>query len=57
VELQETLVGAMDRIDEMLELLKNIIFSSLDNIVTIDKTTLQSVVTCLKVTQAKEVLL
>jgi hypothetical protein len=47
----------MARVEELLELLNTLILSSVDNTVTIDKTTLQSVVTCLQVSQAKATLL
>jgi hypothetical protein len=47
----------MARVEELLELLNTLILSSVDNTVTIDKTTLQSVVTCLQVSQAKVTLL
>jgi hypothetical protein len=47
----------MVHIEELLDLLNNVILSSLDNTVTIEKTTLQSVVTCLQVMQAKVALL
>jgi hypothetical protein len=41
----------------LLELLNTLILSFVDNTVTIDKTTLQSIVTCLQVLQAKETIL
>jgi hypothetical protein len=47
----------MDRIEELLGLLNTLIFSTHDNIVTTDKETLQSVVTCLEDSQAKVELL
>jgi hypothetical protein len=47
----------MARVEELLELLNTLILSSVDNTITIDKTTLQYVVTCLQVSQAKAALL
>jgi hypothetical protein len=47
----------MARIDELLELLNTLILSTVDNMVTTDKATLQSVLTCLQVSQAKVELL
>jgi hypothetical protein len=47
----------MAQVEKLLELLNTIILSSMDNIVTTDKATLQSIVTCLQVSQAKEALL
>jgi hypothetical protein len=47
----------MARVDELLELLNTLILSSVDNTITTDKATLQSVVTCLQVSQAKVALL
>jgi hypothetical protein len=43
----------MDRIHELLELLNTLINTTKDNKVTLKKETLQSVLTCLQVTQAK----
>jgi hypothetical protein len=61
VELQETPVSSfvfkMAQVEELLELLNTLILSFVDNTVTIDKTTLQFVVTCLQVSQAKAALL
>jgi hypothetical protein len=51
------LVFKIARVEELLELLNTIILSSLDNTVTTNKTTLQIVVTCLQVSQAKVALL
>jgi hypothetical protein len=47
----------MARIDELLELLNTLILSTNDNMVTTDKETLQSILTCLQVSQAKVELL
>jgi hypothetical protein len=47
----------MARVVELLELLNTLILSSVGNTVRIDKTTLQLVVTCLHVSQAKATLL
>jgi hypothetical protein len=47
----------MAQIDELLELLNTLILSTVDNMVTIDKETLQSILTCLQVSQAKVELL
>jgi hypothetical protein len=47
----------MARVEELLELLNTLILSSMDNTITIDKTTLQSIVTYLQVMQAKVALL
>jgi hypothetical protein len=47
----------MARVEELLELLNTLILSSMDVTITIDKTTLQSVVMCLQVSQAKATLL
>jgi hypothetical protein len=43
----------MAQVEELLELLNTLILSSMENIVTIEKTTLYFVVTDLQVTQAK----
>jgi len=43
----------MARIDKLLELLNTLILTFMDNIVTIDKETLLSILTCLQVSQAK----
>ena len=47
----------MDRIDDLLELMNTLILSFVDNTVTIDKATLQSILTCLQASQAKTELL
>jgi hypothetical protein len=47
----------MERSHELLELLNTLINTIEDNIVILNKTTLQSVLTCLQVTQAKVILL
>jgi hypothetical protein len=47
----------MAQIDELLELLNTLILSTIDNMVTIDKATLQSILTCLQASQAKVELL
>jgi hypothetical protein len=47
----------MAQVEELLDLSNTLIFSSADNMVTIDKTNLQSVVTYLQVSQAKATLL
>jgi hypothetical protein len=47
----------MAQIEELLELLNTLILYSVDNTITIEKTTLQSVVTCLQFSQAKVALL
>jgi hypothetical protein len=43
----------MALIEELLELLNTLILFSMDNVVTIDKNTLQSIVTYFHVSQAK----
>ena len=43
----------MERSLELLELLKTLIISTKNNTVVLNKSTLQSVVTCLQVSQAK----
>ena len=43
----------MERSLELLELLKTLIISTKNNAVVLNKSTLQSVVTCLQVSQAK----
>jgi hypothetical protein len=47
----------MDLIDELLELLNTLILSTIDNMVTTDKQTLQYILTCLKTSQDKVELL
>jgi hypothetical protein len=47
----------MVRVEELLDLLNTLIFSSMENTITTSKTTLQSIVTFLEFTQAKETLL
>jgi hypothetical protein len=47
----------MALVDELLDLMKTLMLSSMDNTITIDKTTLQSIVTCWQVWQDKEALL
>jgi hypothetical protein len=51
--MKSIFVFKMARVEELLELLNTLILSSMDNTVTIDKTTLHSIVTCLHVSQAK----
>jgi hypothetical protein len=43
----------MARIDGLLELLNTLILSTDDNVVTTDKEIIQSILTCLQVSQAK----
>jgi hypothetical protein len=61
VELQEILTSSfvlkMVQVEELLEILNTLILSFVDNTITIDKITLQSIVTCLHVLQAKTSLL
>jgi hypothetical protein len=47
----------MAQVEEPLELLNNIIMYSMGNIVTIEKNSLESIVSCLQVLQAKVALL
>ena len=47
----------MDRIYELLELLNTPILSNVNNMVTTDKESLQSILTCFQVLQAKVELL
>ena len=46
-------VSKMTRVEELLELLNTLINTTEDNTVILNKTTLQSVLTCFQVTQAK----
>jgi hypothetical protein len=47
----------MARVEELLELLNTLIFSYVGNTITMDKTTLQSIITFLQVSQDKATLL